>query len=208
MDTADFIRANLPVTPVPGLADIRLHLAVPASRLSRLIGEAAEPPYWAYVWAGGLVLARHLAAMPEAVAGRRVLDLGSGSGLVAIAAARAGAREVEAAETDPHGLAAIGVNAALNRVEVSTVAADLLDGPAPEVELILVGDLFYAAGLARRVGAFLDRCRDAGVSVLVGDIGRADLPHERLRLTNEYAVPDFGDGAQSLLKPSGVYEWI
>jgi predicted nicotinamide N-methyase len=191
---------------VPGLPDIRLHLAAPASRLSRLVGVAS--PYWAYVWAGGRVLAQHFAEKPGAVRGRRVLDLGAGSGLVAIAAAKAGAMSVTAAETDPNGLVALELNAALNGVEVSAVADDLLGGPAPDTDLILVGDLFYAPDLAARVTGFLDRCQAAGIGILVGDIGRADLPRHRLQRTNEYAVPDFGDGAQAPLRKSGVYRWV
>ena len=208
MDASAFIRANLPVSPAPGVPEIRLHLATPSSRLSRLVGGREEPPYWAYVWAGGAVLARHVLDRPQTVSGRRVLDLGSGSGLVAIAAAMAGAAAVSAAETDPDGRAALELNAELNGVAISPLAADLLDGEAPEADLLLVGDLFYATDLAKRVTAFLDRCRAAGVEVLVGDVGRADLPRERLRLIAEHAVPDFGDGVSSPLKVSGVFEWI
>jgi predicted nicotinamide N-methyase len=208
VDARELIRAHLPITPVEGLEGVRLHLAAPSSRLTRLVGEEGEPPYWAYVWAGGMALARHLQAEPATVRGRRVLDLGAGSGLVAIAAARAGASGVEAAETDPNGLAALRLNAALNGVEVSAIANDLLDGPAPETGLVLVGDLFYAPELARRVGGFLDRCRAAGVEALVGDIGRADLPRHRLELIMQYAVPDFGDGARAPLQPGGVYRWV
>lgn len=208
MDARAFIRDNLPIAPAHGAPEIRLHLATPASRVSRLVGAGDEPPYWAYVWAGGAVLARHVLDRAQTVRGRRVLDLGSGSGLVAIAAAKAGARQATAAETNPHGLTAVDLNAALNGVEIAPIAQDLLDGPAPAVDLVLVGDLFYAPHLAQRVAAFLDRCRDAGVEVLVGDIGRADLPREKLRLIAEHAVPDFGDGVSSPLKLSGVFEWI
>jgi predicted nicotinamide N-methyase len=155
-----------------------------------------------------MALARHLAAEPQAVRGLRVLDVGAGSGLVAIAAARAGAGRVLAAETDPNGLAAIALNAALNGVEVTALAGDLLGGPAPEADLVLVGDLFYAPELAGRVTGFLDRCKAAGLGIWIGDIGRADLPRHRLERTNEYAVPDFGDGAGAPPKLSGVYRWV
>jgi predicted nicotinamide N-methyase len=203
----DFIRANLPVSPAPGVPEVRLHLATPSSRLSRLAGPRDEPPYWAYVWAGGAVLARFVLDRPQAVRGRRILDLGSGSGVVAIAAMKAGAASATAVEIDPNGIAALEINAVLNGVEIAVTAADLLEGPAPDTDLLLVGDLFYAPDLAERVTAFLDRCRAAGAEVLVGDIGRADLPRHRLRLIDENAVPDFGDGADSPLRPSGVYAW-
>jgi predicted nicotinamide N-methyase len=207
LQARDFIRANLPVSPAPGVPEVRLHLATPASRLSRLVRARDEPPYWAYVWAGGAVLARFVLDRPQTVRGRRVLDLGSGSGLVAIAAMKAGAASATAAEIDPNAIAALELNAALNSVDIAVTADDLLEGAAADTDVALVGDLFYAPGLAERVTAFLDRCRAAGVEVLVGDIGRADLPRQRLRLIDENAVPDFGDGADCPLRPSGVYAW-
>ncbi|WP_245944842.1 class I SAM-dependent methyltransferase [Pelagibacterium lacus] len=187
---AEFIRRNLPVRPVPGLPHIRLHTATASSGVWRLGGEGA--PYWPWCWGGGLALAHHLAACPQEVRGRRVLDLGSGSGLVAIAAAMAGAGEVRAVDTDPRALAAIGLNAGLNGVAIAAVAGDLLSGPPPDADLILVGDLFYEPELARLVLAWLDLCRAAGLEVMVGDIGRADLPLARLAAVAAYPVHDFG----------------
>jgi predicted nicotinamide N-methyase len=208
VDARDFIRAHLPVAPAPAVPEVRLHLATPASRISRLVGARVEPPYWAYVWAGGAVLARFVLDRPQTVRRRRVLDLGSGSGLVAIAALKAGADAATAAEIDPNGRAALALNAKLNGVEVTAIADDLLAGGPPDADLVLVGDLFYATELAERVTAFLDRCRAEGIEVLVGDIGRSALPRHRLRLIDENAVPDFGDGADSPLRRSGVYAWI
>jgi predicted nicotinamide N-methyase len=190
-DPAAFIRANLPARPVAVIPEIRLHQAAPSSGLHRLGG--AAPPYWAWPWAGGLGLARFVLDRPEAVAGRRVLDLGAGSGLVAIAAARAGAAAVMAAEIDATARTALRLNAELNGVAVEMVDRDLTGEQSPEVDLLLVGDLFYAPRLARRVTRFLDRCRDAGIEVLVGDVGRAHLPTKRLRPLARYAVPDFGE---------------
>jgi predicted nicotinamide N-methyase len=116
--------------------------------------------------------------------------------LVAIAAAKAGAASVLAAEIDPMGVAAIGLNAQANGVAVETTGADLLPGPAPrDVDLVLVGDLFYEQGLARRVAAFLDRCMAAGIEVLVGDPGRTTLPRSRLRTIAQYPTGDFGQGS-------------
>ncbi|KKB10931.1 SAM-dependent methyltransferase [Devosia geojensis] len=193
-DPAAFIAANLPLTELPDLGGIRLHVARPGSRLSRLLGEggAGEPPYWAYPWAGGLVLARYLLDQPEIVAGKRVLDLGAGSGLVAIAAVKAGAKSAVAAEIDRNGLAAIPLNAAANGITIDVTGKDLTQGEPPDVDIVLVGDLFYAPDLAQRVTAFLDRCLDAKMDVLVGDPERAHLPHARLRRIAEYEVPDFG----------------
>jgi predicted nicotinamide N-methyase len=122
-----------------------------------------------------------------------VLDLGAGSGLVAIAAASAGAATVMAAEIDPHALAALRLNAGLNDAAVEVIDRDLTGSQPPDVDLVLVGDLFYDPRLARRVTRFLDRCLDAGIDVLVGDVGRAHLPRDRLREVARYDVPDFGE---------------
>ncbi|WP_010544268.1 class I SAM-dependent methyltransferase [Sphingomonas elodea] len=186
---ADFIRAHLPVTAVPGIPALKLHKAGSASGIGRL-GEAA--PYWAYWWAGGLALARYLLDHPEQVGGRRVLDLGAGSGLVGIAAARAGAAQVTASEIDPNACVAIALNAALNRVAIADITGDMTQGAAPAVDLLLVGDLFYDPYVATRVTAFLDRCVAAGVTVLVGDPWRAPLPVERLVLRAAYEVAEAG----------------
>jgi predicted nicotinamide N-methyase len=193
LDPAEFIRASLPVRPAPAIPEIRLHQAGPTSRLGRLGG--VTPPYWAYAWAGGLALARFVLERPQLVAGRRVLDLGSGSGLVAIAAAKAGAAAVMAAEIDPTALVAISFNARLNDVSIETIERDLTGGEPPPADLVLVGDLFYEARLARRVTRFLDRCLEAGAEILVGDVGRAHLPTGRLTPLASYDVPDFGSPA-------------
>src|SRR5262249_10318086 len=150
-------------------------------------------PYWAHLWAGGLALARHILDRPETVAGRRVLDLGAGSGIVGIAAARAGAAQVIAADVDRYALTALGLNAAANPVSIATVWGDATARPPPPVDLVAVGDLFYECDLAARVTAFLDRCTGAGIDVLIGDPGRAFLPRSRLRLLAEYPVSDLGE---------------
>ncbi|WP_244621642.1 class I SAM-dependent methyltransferase [Neomesorhizobium albiziae] len=199
------------VAPAPMVPEIRLYTAHPGSGLRRLSAPSedceAPPPYWAYQWAGGTVLARHFLDRPQAIAGRRVLDLGSGSGIVGIAAAKAGARTVIAADIDPHAAVAASLNAELNGVAMKTVAADLTAAPPSEVDLVAVGDLFYERGLAIRVTAFLDLCLAAGIAVLVGDPGRAFLPHARLRLVAEYPVPDFGDNGGAAMKRSAVFSF-
>ena len=203
-DIGAFMQAHLPIRPVPDLPEIRLHQAGPRSGLHRII-DADAPPYWAHVWGGGLALARYLLDRGELrgdVRGRRVLDLGAGSGLVGIAAAKAGAGAVLASDSDPDALAAVAVNAALNDVAITCLRGDLLDGPPPEVDLIAVGDLFYEARLARRVTIFLDRCVRAGIDVLVGDPWRKSLPRARLRLLADYPVRDFGDAD---VRAAGVF---
>lgn len=215
VDPAEFITANMRLAPVPSLPEIRLYTAHPGSGLRRLLepddespdedAPEPQPPYWAYAWAGGAVLARYILDRPSTVVGRRVLDLGAGSGLVGIAAAKAGAREVVATEIDRNGIVALGLNAAANGVAIAIVGGDVTAGPPPAVELVLAGDVFYGQEVARRVVPFLDRCLAAGIEVLVGDPGRAWLPRPRLRLLAEYQVPDVGGGEP---KPSGVFAFV
>jgi predicted nicotinamide N-methyase len=199
-----FIHARLPLVPVPGIPDITLHKASPSSGLAALAAQDPDfaSPYWAYHWAGGLALARFVLDHPEHVAGRRVLDLGCGAGLVAIAADKAGAGAVIAADIDRYALAALRLNAAHNGAAVSVIEGDLTPGAPPAVDVVLVGDLFYAADLARRVTMFLDRCLAAGMEVLIGDPWRAHLPTQRLTLLAEYMVAETGHAAT---KPSGVF---
>lgn len=207
-EVSAFIAANLPVAPVPGIPEIQLHGAHPGSGLRRVVEQRSRlSPYWAYRWAGGAVLARYLLDHPETVQGRTVLDLGTGSGLVAIAAAKAGAGRVVAADIDAHAIAATRLNAVLNDVMVECLLADLTSGEPPHVDLLMVGDLFYESRLARRVTAFLDRCLTAGITVLVGDPGRAHLPRRRLKAIAEYRVTDFGTAAHATT-PATVFSFI
>lgn len=203
-----FVRQHLRLKPVAGLDGLHLYLAHPGTGLSRLLPDDADDapaPYWAWCWAGGLALARHFAAHPECVAGRRVLDLGAGGGIVSIAAARAGAHAVVAAEIDPYGRAALALNAAANGVHLRIASDDLLPGPPPAVEVVALGDLFYEARLAHAVTVFLDRCLAAGITVLVGDPGRKPLPLARLHRIATYRVADFGDPSTGASRESGVF---
>lgn len=148
------------------------------------------PPFWAFAWAGGQALARHLLDDPDLVAGRSVLDLATGSGLVALAAARAGASTVIANDIDPLSLAATQVNADANGVRVITVEKDLLDpGTEHEAGVVLAGDVFYSRDMAARVLPFLRRAADRGALVLVGDPGRAYLPTGGMIRRAAYDVP-------------------
>ena len=154
-------------------------------------GEApSEPPFWAAAWPGGQALARYVLDRPELVAGRSVLDLGSGSGLVAVAAALAGARRVVASEIDPFGAAAVAVNAADNGVGPFEVVGDVLDAGPPDVDVVLAGDVCYDRAMSERVLPYLDAARARGAVVLLGDPGRPYVPHDRLTGVAAFDVPD------------------
>jgi predicted nicotinamide N-methyase len=151
-----------------------------------------DPPFWAFAWAGGQALARYLLDHPEAVKGRHAIDVASGSGLVAIAAAKAGAAAVTAYDIDPLAAAAITLNADANDVAVRAACADVLDEdgpPSPDTDLMLVADAFYERDLADRVMRFLEKGHTRGVAILVGDFGRAYLPRGRLTPLATYDVP-------------------
>jgi predicted nicotinamide N-methyase len=212
-----FILRNTALRLVPGLQGIRLHLADEALPLWRAVqietGDDETPlPYWAFAWGGGLALSHYLQAHPEAVAGRPVFDLASGSGLCAIAALRAGALEAVAADIDPFAAAAIAVNARANRCRVAVVRRDVLDDEPPDTEVILAGDCWYEARLAERVLPWLRRARDRGIEVLVGDPGRRYLPSEELtelatyevRTTTELEDLDLKQGRVYALRPTGT----
>jgi predicted nicotinamide N-methyase len=191
---ADFVLATTRIASPPRVPEVRLHLADDAFALWRRVaaerGPAdAPPPFWAFAWAGGQALARHVLEHPALVRGRSVLDLASGSGLVAIAAARAGAAEVTASDVEPLALAAIELNAALNGVRVAGAGGDRLDGEAGGSEVVLAGDVFYEQTLACRVLPFLERARARGADVLVGEPSREFLPRGRLEALAAHEVP-------------------
>ena len=203
----EILSARLSLTTPALLPELRLYRAGPASGLGRLASSGGAP-YWAYPWAGGLALARFLLDHLETVAEKRVLDLGAGGGLVAIAAMKAGARAATAIDVDPDAIEMIALNAEANSVAVAALCGDPLDGPAPAVDLVLVGDLFYEAGLAARATAFLDRCRLAGIGALVGDPWRAHLPRARLKPLAEYRLADFGDAPDATATASAVFAFV
>jgi predicted nicotinamide N-methyase len=155
------------------------------------VDPGSDPPFWAAAWPGGQALARYVLDHPDVVAGRTVLDLGAGSGLVAVAALLAGAREVVASEVDPYGMAAIAANAEDNGVGPVTVRGDLLDEePDPGVDVVLAGDVCYDRTMTERVLPFLGRAWLGGAAVFLGDPGRPYLPKEGLVAVAEFDVPD------------------
>lgn len=200
-----FIRAHTAVTPTPHAPEISLRLATEATELWKKtedeLGEIGlPPPFWAFAWAGGQALARHILDHPDIVAGKSVLDFASGSGLVAIAAARAGAVRVEAVDIDPFSASAITINAAHNGVDLLVRSDNLLgeqrDGAWPANDwrddgwdVILAGDICYERDLAGRVIAWLEAMAARGADVLIGDPGRSYLPKARLAQVAVYEVP-------------------
>ncbi|WP_347057106.1 50S ribosomal protein L11 methyltransferase [Blastococcus sp. HT6-30] len=151
---------------------------------------STDPPFWAAAWPGGQALARYVLDHPDLVAGRAVLDLGAGSGLVAVAAVRAGATSVLASDVDPFALTAVIVNAERNGTPGITPVGDVLGAEPPDVAVILAGDVCYDREMTDRVLPFLEAARARGVEVLVGDPGRVYLPEDRLQSLAAYDVPD------------------
>jgi predicted nicotinamide N-methyase len=192
-DKATFIRTHTRLLAVPHAPEIRLYLANEATALwektEEDLGEIGlPPPFWAFAWAGGQALARYVLDHPELVRGKRVLDFASGSGLVAVAAAIAGAAKVEASEIDEFAIAAIDLNAQANGVEVTVQAGDLA-GEDRGWDVVLAGDVSYERDMAERVTGWLAALASRGASVLIGDPGRTYLARERLEVIAEYRVP-------------------
>ena len=210
MDHAGFIRANTEILSPPLIPEIRLHLAHEALPIWQKTEEelatlGLPPPFWAFAWAGGQALARFVLDHPDYVRGRHVVDLASGSGLVAIAAMRAGAASVLAADIDTFAVCAIRLNAALNGLTVAATADDLLAKPPPACDAILVGDLFYEQSLAERVLIWLRDAQAQGSGILIGDPGRSYLPKSALAPIAEYHVPVTRELEDSEIKRSAVW---
>jgi predicted nicotinamide N-methyase len=212
-DRKAFILANTRLKPVPLVREISLYVAEESVPIWEKTEEQLDemglpPPYWAFAWAGGQALARYVLDHRQEVAGKRVLDLASGSGLVAIAAAMAGAAPVMAADIDAFTEGAITLNGEANGVYVDIITHDLLDTPVPETpryDVILVGDLFYERDTAARALAFLDRNAAAGSRVLIGDPGRTYLPKDRLMRLAEYSVPVTRELEDAEIKRTSVW---
>ena len=196
MDTAkaDFIRANTAVMTPPHVPEIALHLADEAHDLWHRTEEelqeiGLEPPFWAFAWAGGQGLARYVLDHPECVSGRRVLDFATGSGLVAIAAAHAGAAAVTANDIDPFCETAVALNAGLGGVEIGWDGRDLAGRELSGFDVLLAGDVFFDREMTAKLVPWLEKVAGSGTEILVGDPGRAYLPRERLTFLAAYEVP-------------------
>jgi predicted nicotinamide N-methyase len=205
-----FIKANTRLLAPPIVPEIVLYLAEESLPIWQKTEDELgtinlPPPYWAFAWAGGQALARYLLDEPENVAKKHVLDLGSGSGLSAIAAAKAGATSVLAADIDWMSLAAIALNSAANAVAVSATAENLLDLPPPSCDVILVGDLFYERALADKVLAFIDAAAARGTLVLIGDPQRNYFPKGAFDRVAEYAVPVTRELEDAEIKRAAVW---
>ena len=189
-----FILDNTRLQRPPHTPELQLYLADEITPIWRMTEEAlAEiglpPPFWAFAWAGGQALARYVLDNPQVVAGKAVIDFASGSGLVGIAAAKAGAARILGADIDGFCGPALALNAEVNGAVVGFTDADLLDAPAPAwAELILAGDICYEKPLAERVLAWLAAARTAGATVLIGDPGRSYFPRDGLTKLAEYQV--------------------
>ena len=189
-----FILENTRIQPPPHTPELNLHLADEVTPIWRLTEEAlAEiglpPPFWAFAWAGGQALARYVLDHPDEVAGKRVVDFASGSGIVGIAAMRAGAGHVLATDIDPFCGAALAVNGELNGVRIDFTDQNLLDVPPPDVDVILAGDICYEKPLATQVMDWLAAAHVRGTRVLIGDPGRSYFPRVGLEKLAEYEVP-------------------
>lgn len=205
-----FIVANTrPLTP-PLVPEIVLHLAEESLPIWQKTEEElgtmnVPPPFWAFAWAGGQALARYLLDNPDIANGASVIDLGSGSGLTAIAAKRAGAARVLAADIDPLALAAIRLNAARNGVSVEATRDDLLAQAPGAADVVLVGDLFYERELAARVTAFIEKAAAQRARILIGDPKRSYFPANRFTLAAEYQVPVTRELEDAEIKRTSVW---
>jgi len=211
LNPLDFVLAETVIATPPLVPEIRLHLASEVVPLwqateTNLTERGLPPPYWAFAWPGGQALARHLLDHPDLVRGKRVLDFAAGSGLAAIAAAKAGAASTAAAEIDRFAIAAIGLNAKLNSVGLETIEADIL-GQAGGWDVVLAGDVCYERPMAERVGQWLGRLAAGGTQVLMGDPGRNYLPTTGLREVARYQVPTSLDLEDRISRETIVWLW-
>ncbi len=184
------VRGQTLLTTTVLVPEIRLHLARDPTGIFAAIDDLERPgdrypPYWAFAWPGGQAMARLLLDRPEMVAGKRVLDIGSGSGIAAIAAALGSAAEVLAVDIDPLATMAVGLNAAANGVALATLTGDVL-GDLPATDVVLIGDLVYEPELQTRVAATLEEARRQGLDVLIADRTSARRPPMALEAVAEY----------------------
>jgi len=205
-----FIRANTKILAPPLLPELRLHLAEESLPIwlkteEELGAEGLPPPYWAFAWAGGQALGRHLIDNPSLVAGKRVFDLAAGSGLGAIAAMKAGAAEATGNDIDAFAGEAMRLNAALNGVPLTILIADMLGGGPPIADVVLVGDVFYEKPLATRALGWATACREAGALVLAGDPKRSYFPRDAFSHVAEYSVPVSRELEDAEIKQTSIW---
>jgi predicted nicotinamide N-methyase len=210
VDRRAFILDHTQLERPPHCPEIELHLATEVTPIWRMTEEALgelglPPPFWAFAWAGGQALARYLLDHPHEVEGKTVIDFATGSGMVAIAAMKAGAASVMASDVDGFCAEAVALNAAANGVQVSFTDRDLLDAPPPKADLILAGDICYEKPLAERVQAWLRAAHAAGTRVLIGDPGRSYFPRTGLDQLAEYRVPTSRELEDQEIKRTGVW---
>jgi predicted nicotinamide N-methyase len=209
MTPQDFIAANALLIAPPLVPEIRLHLATEVVPLwnateEELAEKGIPPPYWAFAWAGGQALARYVLDNPELVRGKRVLDIGSGSGLVGLAAKMAGAAHVLAADIDAFACAAIGLNAAANGLEIAATQDDVI-GASGDWDIVLVGDLFYERPLAERLLAWLAMLP---APALLGDPGRSYFPKHGIERLATYNVQTTRDLEDREIRETSVYRLL
>lgn len=207
---AAFIKKNTRLQSTNLVPELNLHLADESLPIwekteEELGGMNLPPPFWAFAWAGGQALARYIFDNPDLVAGKRVLDLGSGCGIVSIAAMKAGAASALAADVDAFAAVAAGVNAEANGVAFETTERDLLDGSAEGFDIVLVGDLFYEKRLSERVIAFMRKALEAGLPVLVGDPRRSYFPKDLFDCIVQYDVPVSRELEDNEIKRAAVW---
>lgn len=210
-DWQQFITANTRLLAPPLVPEIKLHLAEESLPIWRKteeeLGEMnVPPPYWAFAWAGGQALARYLLDHPEAVRGRSVLDFAAGSGLVGIAAAKAGAAEVTAVDIDAFAIAAMEINAAANQAPLTMRMGDIV-GSDEGWDVVLAGDVSYERDMAARVTDWLQGLARRGALVLIGDPGRSYLARERLEPIAEYQVEVTRDLEDAEVKKTSVWRF-
>lgn len=206
MTPSDFIKANAALLAPPLVPEIKLYLATEVVPLwhateDELAKIGVPPPYWAFAWAGGQALARYVLDNPQLVRGKRVLDIGAGSGLVGLAAAKAGATQVLAADIDAFSCAAIALNAAANAQNIAVTQEDVI-GSQGDWEVILVGDLFYERTLAERLLAWL---MPLDIPALLGDPGRNYFPKDHVLKLASYSVQTTRDLEDREIRETGVY---
>jgi predicted nicotinamide N-methyase len=211
IDRSDFILANTRLLAPPLVPEIRLHLAEESLPIWRKteeeLGEMGlPPPYWAFAWAGGQALARYILDNGDLTSGRTVIDVGAGSGLSAIAAAKTGARHVDASDIDVIAVTAMGLNAGANGVSIAATSDDWLGSAPPPADIVLVGDLFYERPLAERVMTLVQAAAARGSLVLVGDPRRNYFPTEAFTAIAHYEVPVTRELEDSEIKRAAVWQ--